>query len=354
MDDVYVNDLKVSIDWLSFTCFDFNNAYEFGSWLGLAPDTFTHYTKGARGYRQKLVHHSGITILYDGNDGMGIHCDCSGSCVPVLLDSFKTRYTFETPFGEALDVEKMEYNDYVMKFFDYITTRGNVTRIDLALDDHGSRYYTVDAVYKLALKNCIATLWKSFDYHDSKYIDGTPKGATLYFGSRTSQLYLRIYDKQLEQLTKVGHFENDDQPWTRWELEFKDGNANNLAIRLAGNTEDRHTLGELAIDVLNRYFRIIERTDSNTSRCKSDPLWEAFVKNAASVSLTPGRAASSIEKKRRWIHDDVLPSIAAVYVADECDFSFIGEDLHTALLKNNKMIMDEVISKNPLAVNFLS
>ena len=57
-------------------------------------------------------------------------------------------------------------------------------------------------------------------YSSCKY--DSDKG-TIYFGSRTSKVFIRIYDKALEQGL-------DDVEWTRVELELKDKEYNKLTI----------------------------------------------------------------------------------------------------------------------------
>ena len=106
----------------------------------------------------------------------------------------------------------------------FLGLAGNVSRLDLAVtlrDDDIDRDWT-----QIAFTQC------SFDGRvdsgllKTHRIQGTPDGATLYIGSRSSDRYIRIYDKTAES---KGVY--PERSW-RWEIEYKKPRAGMVAARL--------------------------------------------------------------------------------------------------------------------------
>lgn len=98
----------------------------------------------------------------------------------------------------------------------------NVTRIDIAIDHYG--WLDLEG-YKAALDEG-AAVTRARDWN---LIDGRT-GKTLYVGSRTSEKFLRIYDKAAES----GH----EGHWYRIELECKGDTARGVALHVDGNGYD--------------------------------------------------------------------------------------------------------------------
>lgn len=80
------NGLVVSVDWISFTLSDSDEPASAFSLLGYSSNDFTSIDSGRFGYRARLMSVSGgLDILYDGNEGMGVHVDISGSGITDVL-----------------------------------------------------------------------------------------------------------------------------------------------------------------------------------------------------------------------------------------------------------------------------
>lgn len=101
-----------------------------------------------------------------------------------------------------------------------------VTRLDASMDraQDGAdvlalwrRKHRGDSTYKLSRKSV------PIEYFTAVRADGRETG-TVYIGSRKSRTRVRIYDKSWEQLQKYGR--TLELPTTRYEIEFKDGQAN--------------------------------------------------------------------------------------------------------------------------------
>jgi Replication initiation factor len=99
-----------------------------------------------------------------------------------------------------------------------------VTRLDLqvTLQDHDiDRDWT-----KIALRQCSMDGRVDSGLLKTRRIAGTPNGATLYVGSRSSSRFIRIYDKSAESKE-----EWPERSW-RWEIEYKHPRASLVAARL--------------------------------------------------------------------------------------------------------------------------
>lgn len=96
------NSLSVSIDWIAFTSTLISTVPEMISFLGYPDASFLPLSRGANGYKKMhRLDSFPITILSDGNEGMGIHVVISGSAIPDLLAHFKDTITYDTPFGNS-------------------------------------------------------------------------------------------------------------------------------------------------------------------------------------------------------------------------------------------------------------
>ena len=75
-----------------------------------------------------------------------------------------------------------------------------------------------------------------------RYIDSVGDGNTLYLGARTSERYLRIYNKQKEQA--------NDERWQgaiRYECEYKEGSARQVLERGRSSDDRRATLARFMV-----------------------------------------------------------------------------------------------------------
>lgn len=152
---------------------------------------------------------------------------------------------------------------------------GRITRLDLAVDVQDA--WDIRALYELALAGGATTRAKQFSMMESA------TGKTFYAGSRTSQKFLRIYDK--------GGQTGTNRPWTRVELECKGEFASNIAKYIDQN-------GTTGIPAIIRGFLDFETV----------PVWcEVMNSNMEKIS------APRIEKgrdTRRWLLETVAPALA--------------------------------------------
>lgn len=312
------NGLRVSIDWLSFTVTDGFCLEDIIEFLGYDPDDFSAASYGSNGYKSMLIlNNYNLRILYDGNEDMGIHVSISGSAISESLRSFKENLKINTPFGIWYDID---FNStFLIEFLKAIRKIGHLTRVDLAIDDIGAKYFTTDDIVQLYDDDKIVSKFRCMQNVVKKQ-SREKIGHTVYFGSRSSKMFLRIYDKQLEQ--NEGIIDSDklvSVPWVRWELECKKDRANQIADLLING----ESLGEVVIGVLSRYFRVINLDNNNRTRCSTYMVWDAFLNGISSLSLYMAEAPKTLADKENWIMKQVAPSLCAVILSHGGDMQFI-------------------------------
>lgn len=180
------------IDWYAFTTNEKRVSFPVGltkKWEDSVP--FRGYTSARRFTDGRLESHSM-------RKEMGIHVQYSGSCLTEI-----------SPTVDGLSVV-LWHNALDVK----------TTRIDLALDIRDGNLDLL-ALYDDFINRRVESHVKT-----ASKIEST-EGLTVYFGSRSSEGFLRVYDKAREQ-----GVEGD---WKRAEMEFKGTKARNVVKMLVEN-----------------------------------------------------------------------------------------------------------------------
>jgi phage replication initiation protein len=93
---------------------------------------------------------------------------------------------------------------------------GNFVRIDIAVDDHVG-LLDIDKFYSASVDGTWTGKFRTSSRYSSSNSDGKDVGTSVYFGSRKSNTFLRVYDKAKEA--------KRDDHWIRCELEIKKSNS---------------------------------------------------------------------------------------------------------------------------------
>jgi hypothetical protein len=191
----------VCIDWLSFTA-----PKDMQRTMPLLPPWESGITGkpdvGRFGYRSARKFPSGMTVMFDGaTSTMGWHYIYPGSAIKTLDEVFE---------------------DGGQHILGWHTGQGHkCTRIDLAVDVY-------DAPTLLPVLQAMAEHheWYGTAHSATTIKSSDGKGLTIYIGSRTSERFVRLYDKAA-QLGQPGH-------WTRIEAEVKGDSARQVARSIVG------------------------------------------------------------------------------------------------------------------------
>lgn len=155
----------------------------------------------------------------------------------------------------------------------------NITRLDLAFDDHTGilDIYRIEddlrhRFYTSRSKVC------DIEWSDDQLDD--LQGLSCYVGSKKSDIVVRIYDKAAERGFK-------DRHWIRVELQLRDDRARNAASDLIV----QHDIGSTVSAILRNYLLFRDPSDdSNPSRWPVADYWENLLTTMRSLSLwtSPG------------------------------------------------------------------
>lgn len=230
------------IDYISFTLPEgINLGMAVETLLGVSFEKFVITESGRNGYR-KRYEYGNVTILTDGGkDDMGHNI---------------------TLTGESCRRHQNRLKEMAAKVF---AMGGHFTRCDLTIDDRQG-LLDMDEMQQAVTGGLVLadfTKVRDFKEHDRK--TGQLVGRGIYFGSRKSEIYIRIYDKALEQEV--------DYHWIRVELELK-GSKADAALRLAQKQE----VGEIVRGVLKDRLSFRELGNGvNRSRWPVAPWWTLFL-----------------------------------------------------------------------------
>lgn len=270
----------IIIDWLSVTFHDVSLDY-IKYLLGLhTPDIPWRDELANRNGYPKQMSFSNIALRYGADKAENYRNDTDKTA------DQKVRYDM----GIQLDMsgngcrafETFGHGDWMKLFQDILSldTKVNITRIDLSYDDHDGilpmRRIADDTRYENWTGS--PSKWAVYESGDQR---NKLRGLTSYIGSKSSQVYLRIYDKAAERLF------GSDRHWIRVELVLRHDRANAAVQEIL----NRNDVGEVLCGVLRNYccFRE-ESADSNKSRWPIADYWEKLLNGAQRVRLfsSPG------------------------------------------------------------------
>lgn len=238
---------RIIYDYLTFSS-RVHSPEDLVSLLGLESVNFEVKT-GFYGYQFRMFF-CGISIHYDGRSDMGVCVEMSGAGCR----------TFEE-FGNG---------DYGMIFdlirFHYPEKEMNITRLDVAYDDFCGKL-DLPKLSRDTVDNHFVSRFR-----DWQVIQGN-KGGSVNHGSKSSNVYIRIYDKAMEQKVDIPH-------WVRLEIQIRKECA-------WGFIQLQDVIDKKFFGVLNEYLRYIEPNadDSNKWRAVMSDYWADFVAYDDKVSI---------------------------------------------------------------------
>lgn len=274
---------KIIIDWLQFTLLRDDGLQVVFRILRLNPSDFERLDKGGLGYKDQLINNN-VRIYFNGNLGMGVNTSISGK---------GCRY-----------MESQGINLWSLVFRLARSARINITRLDLALD---TDIKLIDKIRASIDSKKYISKSRSISYICKSGKDST-RTETIYIGSRSSDLMIRIYDKAIEQGL-------EEQDWERWEIVLKKEKIIE-AIPLL-----KKDISQTFRNILYTYFRPIQKIESNKSRSKVEKWYLKFLGQVEKVSLYRDPAQKTIEDKWAWVEKQVAPTLALLSLAfDNTEF----------------------------------
>jgi len=252
-----------TIDWLSST-FPAVDALAFAKQPFLASIVPSKKTKGMFGYDTQVKYETGVLRLSSKTrDDMGEHFIFSGSSLINIMDrSGKT----------AFDICQM---------FDDFNAR--TSRLDFAIDIKGTNL-TPKMLYSMENNRKDKRGRKPL----TNYFQNSYGGSTFYVGSRTSDKFLRVYDKA----SQMGI---EGETWLRIELECKGEVAHSLGWHAARSSQQEF------YNICCAYIRTVFDCDNE--------IWQNALSQASATLDIPKK-----DKKdtMAWLMKTVAPTLARV------------------------------------------
>lgn len=191
----------------------------------------------------------------------------------------------------------------------------NVTRLDLAYDDHIGLLNMFRMELDTRDRNYVSpSKYSEIIWSDNQEDD--IQGMTIQIGSDKSDVKIRIYDKAAERKYK-------DRYWIRVELQLRSERAL-IAARLL--LEERH-IGRTASGILRNYLTFRESSqDSNKSRWPIADYWDKVLMDMEKISLwiSPGEPYN-FSKTEHWLVKQYGQAIVVLdklhdpfYLIDKC------------------------------------
>lgn len=172
------------------------------------------------------------------------------------------------------------------------------TRVDFAMDDT-TGILNLDEIAS-------AVKQKSFVSRSKKWtqIENESGGRTINLGVRSSQTFLRIYDKAKEQKIE-GH-------WIRVELELKDERADAAIRELLDETDWSKKVASWLLGYVD--FKACG-SDTNKSRWLTVDWWAQFLGFVEKSRLHTPKCVKTIDDVIEWLTDQCAPSLFVVWSA---------------------------------------
>lgn len=301
------------IDWLTFVS-HVDDVESCKRLLGLADPAipWTDEVKFRNGY-PKQSYWCGITISY-GADDAAMYDDPTkvrsdmGICVNLSGQGCR-------------NFESYGHGNWMQIFAAIFSgARYNVTRLDLAYDDHIGildihqiEADTRDRAY-ISRSKYAEIIWSDDQLEDLH-------GMTVQVGSSKSKTLIRIYDKAAERKFR-------DRHWIRCEVQLRHENA---LVACSELFKQKH-IGRVASGILRNYLTYRTPTaDTNKSRWPIAPYWSRLVLDMERISLwiTPGDEYN-FSKTEKWL-------------VDQC-----GQAILTAMKMNRlELLLGTIQKKNP-------
>lgn len=305
--------------------------------LRMRMERFLHIERGYYGYNEQYIF-GDITVLVSAKKENGVLIELKGKgCRQferILEAQGRTWYTFIRDIQEK---------------------HGKWKRIDIAVND---MFGILDIAYltEKCEKGELKTWFDSFEPCASGKIskireeNKAEMGRTLYLGSKKSDIYFCIYEKDYEQMKKNGIPLTEAEIKNRFEIRLKDDRAEQAVLDLT----DHENPGSTAFGIINHYVRFLKPGKKKSKRnWETDEDWKMFLKaEDRNIKLTTKPEPYTIEQTKKWIAKQVMPSLKMLKEMDNIQGTDFVEGVfqqtqlkekHQKLIEQVKLSPEEVI-----------
>lgn len=225
--------------------------------LGLRIDHMVHENFGFYHYSYHYKF-ADIMVLYSDDISKGVLLELKGKGCRLFEGMLKAR-------------QKTWY-DF---FFDCFCERAVFKRVDLAIDDMVGILDIKELTRKCQRGEWISCFRRYKSYTSGQRTeDGDIMGNTLYLGSKRNDVYICIYQKDVEQFVKQGTPIEDQFVKNRFEIRLQNDRAV-LAVQELYHTRD---IKQVAFSIINQYVRFVDKKKGVTkANWNINPKWQQFI-----------------------------------------------------------------------------
>jgi phage replication initiation protein len=274
------------IDWFAFTFPKILCPDDAIKTAGLNCLDFKPCDFGGMGYKKSL-RAGNIVVFFDGADNMGVHISMTGQGCRQFEAASRLKNCWELLLLRLHNLNHVTPNTV------------NIKRFDVAIDNVDGAL-NIDLLEESIRANDVRSIFKGGKLIEKLAFTDEKKnlGKTIYIGSDTSRIKARFYDKAA-QLQLEGH-------WIRAEIQFMAERAHSATLAYI----KRVPLGEIVTRTLNQYFTLIDRNDSNVSRCTVKAWWAEWLGTVQKLKLTTRKADKYVSEVLDYFKRQFSPTVA--------------------------------------------
>ena len=219
-------------------------------------------------------------------------------------------------FEQMLAAQNRTWRDFFMTVVDH---GGIMKRIDVAIDDMVGILDIPYFIKKHETEECETIFRKYNTYASSEMKKGEDDeklmGNTLYIGSKKSELYFCLYEKDYERYLQTGVLPVFHEVKNRFEIRLR----NERATKMIEVFLVRGELESVTFDIINRYMSYRTSEDGRKLKdCRLDSRWQIFLGiGRDKLRLTTKPEPVTLERTWKWIKKQVAPTLKGLTIIDE-------------------------------------
>jgi phage replication initiation protein len=279
------------LDYLSFTVKDSSVSHD--EICSLLNVQFQEQGFGRYRYRKSArALAGGLCVYWDGvTEEMGTHVQISGEGCRLL---------------EGLP-EFPSWTEWVSTWLDQ---GAKFTRFDLAIDDLGGRIAFETVLGQIQNRTAVT---RAACYSTQQTVTRKGTFQTLYLGRRSSETFMRCYDKGMQLDTGAS--------WLRFEFEYKGRRADAIARLFATEGWDA------AAGVARSFIEFKDESHVTTDRTRQRPAawWVDLISASKHVLNVSKEAHASLVRSWGWLQRQVAPIIGVMMEHEGGDISWVCE-----------------------------
>lgn len=272
--------------------------------------------RGGYGYAHSLKRGQ-VTVYHGGN--------VNPDTVSVVVSGSGCRQLEQEGLIGGVDVLLRGVSPWEAWLFDVVEAGGTFARFDVALDDR-TGLLSMETIEKSFMSGDCSTRFRDMRSERGYDSSGVATGHTLYFGSRQSLMFVRIYHKGLEQLVR-GQAEGEPENWIRCELQARDERADKLVENII--KQGMRSVASILWSYLD--FKTPESREEYREKDRylrdTAVWWLEFINRVEKTRLGVAPRVVNVDKMIAWVRRQVAPTLHVIANA-----SLLGWDILSCLV----------------------